>query len=139
MPIKHITPKQQKVCEYYLKGMSMRQALLQSGYSDSYATHMAVKFLHSRAICEYLRKRQEEIAKASTIDITYVYRELSKIIDRPGEETKDKVAALKVLKEALNETLALTAKIEVAQSSSKESEQTPIVINVGILEKPKDA
>jgi len=130
-----LTSKNRIACEHILKGDSAKVAMLKAGYAPVYAEKHACDFLKHRLIAEYLRKRQEEIAYTNTIDINYVYRELSKIVNRPGEETKDKVAALKVLKEALTETLALTAKIEVAQSNFKESEQTPITINITPVEK----
>lgn len=136
-PANVLTAKNKMVCEYIIKGDSIRAAMERAGYSKIYAEKQACYFLKHRLIAEYLRKRQEEIARANTIDINYVLRKLSEIVDRPGEETKDKVAALKVLKEALNETLALTAKIEVAQSGLKESiHAQPIIINMAPVEKP---
>jgi phage terminase small subunit len=128
-----LTSKNRIACEHILKGDSAKVAMQKAGYAPVYCEKHACDFLKHRLIAEYLRKRQEEIAYTNTIDIAYVYRELSKIVNKNGVDEKDKVAALKVLKEALNETKELSIKLEVAQSSSKESEeskQTPINITI---------
>ena len=127
-----LSPKNRICCEHILKGDTVPTAMRKTGYSEIYVNKHACKFLMHRKIQEYLRKRHEEIAEANTIDIEYVYRELAKIVNKNGVDEKDKVAALKVLKEALNETLILKAKIEVASSSSQVA-QSPIVININEL------
>jgi phage terminase small subunit len=125
-----LTSKNRIACEHILKGDSAKVAMQKAGYAPVYCEKHACDFLKHRLIAEYLRKRQEEIAYTNTIDINFVYRELSKIIIRQGEETKDKVAALKVLKEALNETQELKVKIDAVLNNPKESEQTPINITI---------
>ena len=127
-----LTSKNRIACEHILKGDSARVAMVKAGYGPVYSEKHACEFLKHRKVQEYLRKRHEEIADANTIDIEYVYRELAKIVNKNGVDEKDKVAALKVLKEALNETLILKAKIEVASSSSQVA-QSPIVININEL------
>ena len=57
MPKKAMSPKQQKACNYYLQGMSMRQAMMKAGFSQAYADHNAAQFLKHRGMIAYIRNR----------------------------------------------------------------------------------
>jgi phage terminase small subunit len=110
-----MSPKLQKVCNYYLQGMSMREALIKAGYSDAYASHMSSKFLHNRECQRYIRARQKDEADAAMVDRIYLLKNLQRIIDRPGVEERDKNAALKIMNEYISKQDEIKAKIDVAE------------------------
>ena len=128
-----MSPKQQKVCRYYLEGMSMRLALIKAGFSDAYASHNAAKFLHSREVMEYIRKRQKELEDAELADMKFVRRKLMEIAEKRGIEERDAIAATRALGDMIIEMEKLQAKIkeiEVAKESPKE-----FVINLNEIKK----
>ena len=113
-----MSPKLQKVCNYYLKGMSMREALLKAGYSDAYASHNSSKFLHNRSVQKYIRERQKEEADAELANAITIKNKLLEL-----SKHSDPYVALTALKQldAHNEWMAeLEAKLkslEVAQAT----------------------
>jgi phage terminase small subunit len=126
-----MSPKLQKVCNFYLKGMSMRESLIKGGYSDSYASHNSSKFLHNRQVQRYIRERQQEEAKAELANAIMIKNKLVALT-----EHSDPYVALNALKQldAHNEWMAeLEAKfkaLEVAKESIQTPQQLEVTYNV---------
>jgi phage terminase small subunit len=128
-----MTPKLQKVCNFYLNGMSMREALLKAGYSDSYAEHNSTKFLHNREVIKYIKTRQKAEADASLVDAIYLLDQLKKIIDSPNSTNKEKSEALKIL----NDRLMRSAEIE-NKLKDIDSQKTNLTIDFNIVTKDEN-
>lgn len=123
-----MSPKLQKVCNHYLQGMSMRQALLAVGYSDGYASHNSSKFLHNREVQRYIRARQKDEAESALADATFVKK---KLMDLASDQNPN--VALNALKQldAHNEWMkSLDSKLKSLEVA-KESPNQPI-ININI-------
>lgn len=92
-----MSPKLQRVANYYLSGLSMRESLLKVGYSDAYAGHNATKFLKNREVIAYIKERQKAEADAALADAIFIKDNLMKIIKDPNSTTREKTEALKTL------------------------------------------
>jgi phage terminase small subunit len=95
--------------------MSMREALLKAGYSDSYASHNSSKFLHNRECQRYIRQRQKEEADATLANAIMVKNKLVALTQH-----NDPYVALNALKQldAHNEWMAeLEAKFKALEVS----------------------
>ena len=95
----NLTPKQQKVCQMYLKGMSMREALIAAGFSESYAKHMAYKFLKRRNVVEYIRKEQKLLHDFESYDRQHFYKFLVGKLADSNVEDREKVQYAKLLQQ----------------------------------------
>lgn len=95
--IKELTPKMIQACEAYLRGKSMREAMLEAGYSPKYVEgNVAVmRFLKNRLIIEYLRKRKKQHAEVADIDAQYILARLKHII--LSDSDKDRTKAVELL------------------------------------------
>lgn len=121
MPKKPMTPKQQKVANYYLSGMSMRQAMLKAGYNESYAGHQAPQFLKHKGMIEYIRKRQQDEADAQLADAVYTKKKLLELCESPDSEVA--LAALKQLDAHNRWVQELKDKLEVAEKKIDNASQ----------------
>jgi phage terminase small subunit len=129
-----LTPKMQNVCLLYLKGMSMRQALLQAGYTESFALHHASKFLKSRACQKFIRERQAQAAEAALADVDFIKRNLMQLAESPDPQIR--LAAIKQLDAHIEWKEELAAKreakiseIEAAQKAAPQA-ASPVVIKI---------
>jgi len=93
----NISPRDINACENYLKGMPLRKALLEAGYSPNYCEGNAHLFnwIKRRHICSYIRQRQLEIAQLCNTDKAYVVTKLKHIVD--SDDPKDRTKALELL------------------------------------------
>ena len=133
MPKKPMTPKQQKTANFYLKGMSMRQAMLKAGYNESYAGSQAPQFLKNRGMIEYIRQRQQDEADAELADAIYTKKKLMDLVASGDPELA--IPALKLL-DAHNKWQAeLEAKFAEIENKIKEPNDSSIVINIGEAKK----
>ena len=129
-----MTPRMQKCGNLYLKGMSMRQAMIQSGYTEQYAESHCTDMLKNRELIKYIKDRQRDEAQVALADAIMVKKKLVALT-----EHSDPYVALNALKQldAHNEWMAeLEAKfkqLEVAQSGLKESPS--VVINLNEIKK----
>jgi phage terminase small subunit len=89
-----MTPRLQRVCNNYLAGMSMRQALMKEGYSQGYADHMSFKCFKNREVQKYIRDRQKAEADVALADAIYVKKKLMDLA-----EGNEKFVALNALKQ----------------------------------------
>lgn len=128
-----MSPKLQKVCNFYLSGMSMREALLKAGYSDGYASHSSSKFLHNREVQKYIRERQQAEAEAALADDIFLLDDLKRIIKDPNAFPLEKVEARKLLEKIIGRNKEIEAKFKSIEVAPKES-----IININIQEAKKD-
>lgn len=93
----NMSPKEIIACENYLKGMSLKKALVAAGYSETYIEgplHL-FRWLKRRHICAYIRQRQTQLAKLFNKDKAYLVEKLEEIIDESNP--RDRVQALLLL------------------------------------------
>lgn len=112
-------PKLQKVCNFYLSGMSMREALIKAGYSDAYASHNSSKFLHNRSVMAYIRERQKEIEDAALADDIFLRADLKRIIKDPQSTPYDKAEARKLLEKMNGRDKEIAAKLKEIEERKK--------------------
>ena len=95
--IKELTPKIIRAAEGYIRGKSMRQAMIDAGYSEKYCEgNVAVmRFLKNRLVIEYIRKRQAEQIAAANLDAAELIRHARRII--ASDDPKDRTKALELL------------------------------------------
>jgi phage terminase small subunit len=130
-------PKLQRVCNLFISGVSMREALLQSGYSDSYASHNASKFLHNRECQRYIRARQEEMAKAALANAVFVENKLLELAANP--DARIALKAIEQLDRHHEWMKELDVKYKALEQEPDKQEQKSIVINIQSAEKkPED-
>jgi phage terminase small subunit len=93
----NLSPKEIKACEGYLRGLSLRKALLEAGYSSNYCEGNAHLFnwLKRRHICSYIRQRQLQIATAESLDKSELIKVARHII--ASDDPKDRAKALELL------------------------------------------
>jgi phage terminase small subunit len=141
-----MTPKLIKVCNFYLEGMSVREALLKAGYSDAYASHMGSKFLNNREVQSYLREQM----KLQQDYINYKHKDFFKFlkskIEDPLVDEKQKVEYAKLLQrlggfdkemDIRIKELEVTKEKLKALEAAKEAPSVntnPIIINVSKLD-----
>jgi phage terminase small subunit len=144
-----MTPKQQRVCNFFLSGMTMRKALSACGYSEAYADHMSIKYLKNREVIAYIKERQKAEADAALADAICVKDNLLKIIKDPTSTKKEKSDALKILDQhnEWNKELLLRLdeieikkkeleiKSELLKNNSEKSSNEPIRITIETIEK----
>jgi len=111
-----LKPKLQKVCNFYLTGDSMREALIKAGYSDSYASHNSHKFLHNRSVMAYIRERQKEIEDAALADDIFLRADLKRIIKDPKSKPIEKMEARKILEKMNGRDKEIAAKLDSIDS-----------------------
>ena len=131
-----LTPKQQKVCQMYLKGMSMREALIAAGFSEGYAKHNAYKFLKRRNVVEYIRKEQKLLHDFESYDRQHFYKFLvGKLADAKVED-KDKVQYAKMLQQlgGFNKDFDLKEKELEAKIKEVESDKQASHITINVNE-----
>lgn len=129
-------PKLQMVCNYYLQGMSVRQALLKVGYSDAYASHNAGKFLKNKEVITYIRNRQADEAAVALADATFVKKRLMELAESPDPQIS--ALAIKQLDHHLEWKEELLAKLAAIEQQQKlpPPATTPVTIQVTVAEKP---
>lgn len=91
-----LLPKARLACNYYLRGMSVKQAMLKAGYAESYcadSTHQ-MNFLKNRLVQTYLRERQEEFADFEETDKAKIAQYLKHIIK--DDDAKDRSKAVEL-------------------------------------------
>lgn len=128
MPKKPMTPKQQKAANYYLSGMSMRQAMLKAGYNESYAGEQAPQFLKHRGMIEYIRQRQQDEADAELADAVYTKKKLMELVESPDADVA--LAALKQLDAHNKWVQELMDKLDAVE---KKLDNEPIQINFKVV------
>ena len=94
---KVLTPRMIKACENYIRGMSIREAMLKDGYHSDYASEPkhCVAFLKSRQVIKYIRDRQQQIAEAESLDKSELVKAARKIIQ--DGDPRDRTKALELL------------------------------------------
>jgi phage terminase small subunit len=133
-------PRIQKVCNFYLSGLSMRESLLKAGFSDSYASHNSHKFLKSREVVKYIRQRQQDEANVALADGIFVKKKLLELSE--DKDPKVRLEAIKQL-DAHNEWFEnlqarfreLEIKSELLKNNSEKSSNEPIRITIETIEK----
>ena len=125
-----LTPKAKMTCEYYLRGMSAREAMLKAGYAESYCCDQrnVARFLKTRTVIAYLRGRQEEIAEAESIDKSKLIKYAQHILK--DDDNKDRTKALELL-------MRMTQPFDPSHTSKEDTK--PITLTINVAEKPKDA
>lgn len=127
-------PNIQKVCNFYLGGMSMRQALVAAGYSESYADHHSLKFLKNKEVMTYIRARQKDEADAALADAIYTRTRLMDIVADKTATNREKIEALRAL-DAHNKWMSeLDARLKELENSKKVTENNASVININLNE-----
>ena len=93
----NLSPKEIQACENYLRGMSLRKALLAAGYSPNYCEGNAHLFnwLKRRHICSYIRQRQVELSKSYTLDKAELIKYARHILQ--SDDPRDRTKALEIL------------------------------------------
>jgi phage terminase small subunit len=138
-----LSAKQLNACRAYISGKSMRQALLEAGYSESTAAHNSFHFFKNREVIKFIRDRQLEVEKAIFIDQAYVSNALYKIANMNGVAEKDKNAALKIIQDHLDHQAEIKMRlqeVEAKVASLKQQEKlssSPITINLNEIKKPE--
>lgn len=92
-----LTPKARNACELYLKGKSIKQAMLSAGYAKSYVEGpvACMRFFKNRCVVDYIRQRQEELSKANAIDQSKLIKYAEHILD--DDDSRDRTKALELL------------------------------------------
>ena len=92
-----LTPKQVKACEGFIRGMSMRAAMVASGYNPSYCDGVAhvMRFLKNREIVRYIKARQSQIAEAEQLDKSELVKYARAIV--ADNDPKDRSKAVELL------------------------------------------
>jgi len=125
MPIRcEITPRERIAAEKYLAGIPLARALVEAGYSPKY-DHVG-RWLKSRHIVAYLRKRKEEICLSANLDKHELVAAARRIL---SENKYDRIKALEILMRLC----VPEAAEEVAVSSDKKS----INISFALATKPE--
>ena len=121
-----LKPRMQKCGNLYLKGMSMRKAMIECGYSEQYAESHCTDFLKNRELMAYIRKRQKEEADVALADAIMVKKKLMELAN-----DSDKYVALNALKQldAHNEWMA---ELEVKLKSIESTKETQVSGSVQI-------
>lgn len=129
--IKELTPKIIRAVEGYIHGKSMRQAMIDAGYSPKYCEgNVAVmRFLKNRLVIEYIRKRQAEQAEASNKDAAYIIKKLEHII--ASDSDKDRVKACELL------TRLVVPLVEPNKITASDIKSISINIETATNEQPK--
>lgn len=94
---KVLTPRMIRAAEAYIRGMSMREAMIKAGYTSDYASepnHVAC-FLKSRQVIKYIRNRQQQIAEAESLDKSELVK-MARAIIADGDP-RDRSKALELL------------------------------------------
>jgi len=131
-------PKLQKVCNFYLTGDSMREALLKAGYSDSYASHNSTKFLHNREVMAYIRERQKEIEESALADDIFLRADLKRIIKNPKSKPVEKLEARKLLEKMNGRDKEIAAKLNAIDNKLEATTSGKIEITFSEARKPED-
>lgn len=132
-----MTPKLIKVCNFYLEGMSVREALLKSGYSDAYASHMSSKFLNNREVQKYLREQMQMQQEYADYKHKNFFKFLKGKLDDPTVDEKHKVEYAKLLQKLGGFDKELDIRIkELERPITAPTQATPITINVNEIKKP---
>lgn len=124
----NMSAKEIMACENYLKGMSLRKALLAAGYSPNYCDgnpHL-FNWIKRRHICEYLRERQKQIVKVFNKDKGYIISKIEHILE--DDNPKDRVQALLLL-----ERMVVPKEME----EYKKEDVKGITINFNEIKKPE--
>lgn len=119
--------KQQRACNYYLSGISMRKSLVMAGYSKSYADHVGILFLKSKKVIEYIRRRQKEEADAALTDAIFIKSKLKKLCEH--EDPNVCLDALKQLDNHNKWVKELENKLKEIEEGKSEAKSIQININ----------
>jgi phage terminase small subunit len=132
-----LTPKIQRCGNFYLKGMSMRQAMIQAGYTEQYAETHCTDFFKNRKLIQYIRDRQKAVEEATLVDEVFVLNELKKIINDPSASLKDRNDAIKTLNDRITRSQEINAKLEEIKERNsnlaKEEDKNIIIKIEGLL------
>jgi hypothetical protein len=92
-----LTPKMIKACEGYIRGRSMREAMIEAGYAKTYVegTVATMRFFKNRQVIEYIRKRQDQIAKAASLDASECIEAARRIV--ADNDPRDRHKGLELL------------------------------------------
>jgi phage terminase small subunit len=129
MSRKAMSPKQQMACNFYLQGMSMRQAMIKAGFSPVYADHNAAQFLKHRGMIEYIRARQKDVADTQLADAIFVRKKLIELTNDP--DSRVRLQAVKQLDEHnkwMQELEVKLKQLEDGLNGSKELKIKKIII-----------
>ena len=127
---KVLTPRAILACENYLKGSSLKKAMLDAGYAPSYCdmTKNIVAFLKNRQVIEYLRARQRVIAVSHNKDIAYLIEKLSQWMEEGDPRDRSKCAEL---------LMRMITPMKNPEEVTKD-DLHQITINFGEARKPED-
>jgi phage terminase small subunit len=98
----NLNSRQILACEYYIKGMSLVEAMRKAGYNDSYCEGKRAgwRYLQNRHVQNYIRERKKEIASVAFLDTAWIAKHVKDWIEEGN--TADRVKAAELLNRLVN-------------------------------------
>ena len=136
MPKKLLKTKQIKACQYYIDGMSMRQAMIKAGYNETYASHNASQFLANKGIIKFIKAEQAKLVEFEGYKRQHFYKFLVDKLSDVNVEDKDKVQYAKLLQQlgGFNKELDLKEKELELKIKDVESDKQASQITINLNE-----
>lgn len=91
--------KRKRFCEYYVGECAgnVVQSALKSGYSESYANHLAYKLLDRQDVQEYIRELSKDGEKKRIATSEDIQRFWTDVLNDTKEQTKNRLRASELL------------------------------------------
>jgi phage terminase small subunit len=84
-----IRAKHRKVIDFYMKGFNKKQAMLDAGYSPSYAATRSNDIFHNPAVAAEIQRRQNLASHRADVDLDWIVHRLREIADANLGEALD--------------------------------------------------